>query len=648
MNYHFENRRYNIYLHCMKRLPLFCFLIVATSVVLLNCNETEKNPYLNIQNDKAHYVGMQTCKSCHWQVYETFIKTGMGQSWGIANKEKSAADFDASKALVYDNIKDLYYKPFWDGDSLSIMEYRLSGSDTVHKRLEKVSYIVGSGQHTNSHIININGYLHQAPITFYTQKGKWDLAPGFEKGMNTRFDRKIELECISCHNGYPELVENSFNKYAQVSLGIDCERCHGPGSIHVAEKQKGNIVDTSLTPDYTIVNPRRLNTEEQNNLCQRCHLQGITVLNDGKSFFDFKPSEKLSKTMNTFMPNYSGSENHMIMASHVERMKMSDCYINSGKMSCITCHNPHVSVKFTPQEQYLNACNSCHGSEAACTEKLEIRNTKNNNCITCHMPKNGSIDIPHVAVTDHFIRRKPILENKNEVVKFISMICYNNDKPDARTRARAFLEFYERYEPAPVFLDSAKMYLQKSGVNIEQDADKDLIRVYFLQENYKGLISLVQTKKPSDFSDAWTAYRIGESYIHTQNIPQAVAFLKQAVQLKKYALDFQNKLGKAYLLAKNNAEAKSVFSFIVSENPRNAEAQAGLGYIAMEEQNLQLAKKYLSTSLMLNPDQTQTLINLAVVLYQRSEKELIKPLLLRALKLEPENEQVKAMLKDLQ
>jgi hypothetical protein len=52
----------------------------------------------------------------------------------------------------------------------------LAGKDTVHQRFEKVSYIVGSGQHTNSHIININGYLHQAPITFYTQKGKWDLS----------------------------------------------------------------------------------------------------------------------------------------------------------------------------------------------------------------------------------------------------------------------------------------------------------------------------------------------------------------------------------------------------------------------------------------------------------------------------------------
>ncbi len=590
---------------------------------------------------------MQTCKSCHWQVYETFIKTGMGQSWGIANKERSAADFQPSKALVYDSVKDYYYKPYWDGDSLTIMEYRLSGKDTVHKRLEKVSYIVGSGQHTNSHIININGYLHQAPITFYTQKGKWDLAPGFEKGMSSRFDRKIELECISCHNGYPELADGSLNKYNQVSLGIDCERCHGPGGLHVAEKQKGNIVDTSLTPDYTIVNPRRLNTEEQNNLCQRCHLQGISVLNDGKSFFDFKPSEKLSNTMNTFMPNYSGSENHMIMASHVERMKMSNCYVNSGKMSCITCHNPHVSVKYTPQQQYINACNSCHGEKNNCTEKLEIRNTKQNNCITCHMPKNGSIDIPHVAVTDHFIRRKPILENKNEVVKFIGMICYNNDKPDARTRARAFLEFYERYEPSQLFVDSARMYLQKSGVDLEKDADNDLIRIYFLEKKYASIISLVKNKKPGDFNEAWTLYRIGESYLNLKNNALSIAFLQQAVSLKKYALDFQNKLGKAYLLEKNMQEAKKVFSFIVSENPRNAEAQAGLGYLAMEEQNLQLAKQYLSTSLMLNPDQVQTLINLAVVLYQSNEKPLIKPLLLRALKLEPDNEQVKAMLSDL-
>jgi hypothetical protein len=158
----------------MRKYFVYSIFLISLLIILFNCNTEEVSPYLNIQDKNAHYVGMDECKTCHLQVYETFIQTGMGQSWGIANKEKSAADFSSSKAIVYDSVKDFYYKPLWDGDSLSILEFRLSGKDTVHKRLEKVSYIVGSGQHTNSHIININGYLHQAPITFYTQKGQWD------------------------------------------------------------------------------------------------------------------------------------------------------------------------------------------------------------------------------------------------------------------------------------------------------------------------------------------------------------------------------------------------------------------------------------------------------------------------------------------
>jgi tetratricopeptide (TPR) repeat protein len=263
------------------------------------------------------------------------------------------------------------------------------------------------------------------------------------------------------------------------------------------------------------------------------------------------------------------------------------------------------------------------------------------------MPKNGSIDIPHVAVTDHYIRKRPLLQNSQEVTKFISMICYSNDQPNARTRARAFLEFYERYEPAKLFLDSALSYLEKAGVNKEKDADYDLLRIYFLQEKYAELVTLVKDKKGNDFTDAWTCYRIGESYLKLGNTSDAIPYLQQSVALKKYALDFQNKLGNAFLQAKKITEAKQVFMFIVSENPRNAEAQSGLGYIAMQAQNIPLAKKYLTTSVMLNPDHVQTLINLAVVFYQSNERQYIKPLLLHALKLEPDNVQVSAMLADL-
>ncbi len=263
---------------------LFCLTFVI-GVIFFSCEtpegksltaEVKKDTliYLN-HSDSAKYVGINTCKLCHQDIYNTFIKTGMGKSFDVVSKTKSSGDFHNS--VIYDKIGDFYYKAFWQNDSLKFLEYRLQGRDTIYKRLETVNYIVGSGQHTNSHIQSVNGYLNQMPMTFYTQKKKWDLPPGFEDGHNSRFMRKIGLECMSCHNNYPEFVLGSENKFTAVPEGINCERCHGPGSIHVAQRQTGSKVDTSKYIDYSIVNPAKLSIDAQFDICQRCHLQGNTI-----------------------------------------------------------------------------------------------------------------------------------------------------------------------------------------------------------------------------------------------------------------------------------------------------------------------------------------------------------------------------------
>ncbi|MBK7311606.1 MAG: hypothetical protein IPI93_12675 [Sphingobacteriaceae bacterium] len=59
------------------------------------------------------------------------------------------------------------------------------------------------------------------------------------------------------------------NKYNFVPNGIDCERCHGPGSIHVNQKQRGIKIDTSKQIDYSIVNPSKLPIDLQFDICQR-------------------------------------------------------------------------------------------------------------------------------------------------------------------------------------------------------------------------------------------------------------------------------------------------------------------------------------------------------------------------------------------
>src|SRR4051812_6790698 len=66
-------------------------------------------------SDSTHYVGINTCRQCHQDIYETFIETGMGKSFDAASHKKSSARFD-QHALVYDKFKDLYYHPYWNGD----------------------------------------------------------------------------------------------------------------------------------------------------------------------------------------------------------------------------------------------------------------------------------------------------------------------------------------------------------------------------------------------------------------------------------------------------------------------------------------------------------------------------------------------------
>jgi hypothetical protein len=610
----------------------------------------ESSPWLNVYDTSARYVGMDVCRGCHPGVYETFMQTGMGQSFGHATRQKSAADFTPEHAIVYDKDLDYYYKPYFSGDTFYITEFRLEGRDTVHKLTQRIDYVVGSGQHTNSHIFNVNGYLYQAPITFYTQKHKWDLAPGFEKGASSRFKRMIQLECMTCHNGYPKFDMGSENRYNQVLTGIDCERCHGPGSLHVTERQNNPPHDTSKSPDYTIVNPRRLSTELQNNICQRCHLQGISVLNDGKTFYDFRPGMKLSEVMNVFMPEYEGAQDKMIMASHVERMKKSDCYVQSGEMSCITCHKPHVSVKFTPRAQYMTACQNCHsgGGQKKCTESLQVRATKKDDCVTCHMPRNGSIDIPHVAVTDHYIRRRPLVDTEaKKITAFLGMKCYNNDKPDAITTARGFMEFYERYTPSKGLLDSALRYIMLQPDAEAKKQNRDLIRAYYLLQDYAKVISYAQSLQPSAITDAWTAYRIGEAYYQSDDAHKALPWYKRATEIWPNALDFNNKYGTCLLALNKLPEAQKVFEFVLSQLPRHVSANTNLGFIYMQQGNGTMAYDYMMRANAVDPDYEQNLINLAVWHYSNQQFDKARKRLEHLLQKHPENERARAMLVDL-
>jgi len=663
----------------LNTLRYFFFACLIGGFALLNwyCSSSkvqhwsDKGVYASL-SDSAKYVGMQTCTGCHQDIHATFIHTGMGKSFDKASKTKSAGKYD-NHPVVYDKFRDFYYSPKWQGDSLRFLEFRLAGKDTVYKRVETVDYIVGSGQHTNSHMWTSNGYFFQAPLTYYVQKGIWDLPPGFESGNNTRFSRQIGLECMSCHNGYPEFKLGSENKYNLVKDGIDCERCHGPGSIHVQEKTAGVLIDTSVAVDYSIVNPSKLSMELQFDVCQRCHIQGNSVLKEGKSYFDFKPGMALSDVMDVYMPVYEGRPDEHIMASHAERLKQSKCYLVSTQridskegakqlkpykngLTCITCHNPHVSVKQTNPEVFNDACKSCHqaNKDPLCKESIANQNQKKNDCVSCHMPFNGATDIPHVSVHDHKIAVKPAANEVGGTKKLIGITSINNSNPTALSKAQAYINYVEKFGYAKQYLDSALYYLSKSDPSFKTKYISQLVQIAFLKNDFATItqiaeattaISQLLNKQEYSNADGWTAYRIGEAYSQVGNPAKALTFYKLAYELTPYSAEFANKYGTALVSNQRITEAKSIFAGLVKEHPEYAPGYSNFGFIVLNtEQDQTKAMEFYEKALLLDPDYVQALINKAGLLIYQQKMNDANSIFKSILKKDPQNAQVKAIL----
>ena len=586
--------------------------IVLCVLFYAACGGVETTPYQNLD---AGYVGISACAGCHPDKVATFAQSQMGRSWELARPANSSADFK-NATPVYDDFNDLYYVGLQKGENLYVADNRLSGADTVHKRVERIDYIVGSGHHTNSHVMDVNGYLYQMPLTWYVQEGKWDLPPGFKGPNNSRFDRPVPLKCITCHNAMPEYIEGSENRYVSVPHGIDCERCHGPGALHIASIQSGNAVNTLIEADYTIVNPARLPVSEQFDICQSCHLQGASVTKPGHNVTDFRPGLSLTDFKNVFWPRYADSLHQFLMASHPDRLQQSACYQASETMTCSTCHDPHVPIESMAEDHYRNVCQSCHmGSEdrLTCPTEEAVRGM---DCTVCHMPISGSQDIPHITITDHFIRSSRLdTDTSSRQPDFFRLASLVDQSPTDAEIAEGFLTYYETITNAPGFLDSAAVHLRRADLSGE-NVDVQWVQLYFLRGDFTDVLRIARTMSMS--LDAWTAYRIGDSYLQAQMPEQAVTYLERAIQVSPEHLRFMVRLGVAYSQSGRVLEALAIFNDAIERNPKQADAHNNRGYAHVLSGNLYQAEKDFQAAIALDPDLESAIANLASLYFNTS------------------------------
>jgi len=363
------------------------------------------SPFKNARPGVA-YVGDAACARCHREIALAYRSHPMGRSLAPVAETKHGGPTHVTTGLPIEHQGVRYTIEHRDGRVFHKAMRR--GTDgTLFAEIEaEVRFAIGSGTRGVGFLIERDGFLFQSPISWFAQERRWDISPGYsEFSTHPNFERAIQPDCLFCHTNQFHPVAGTLNRYETPIFqghAIGCERCHGPGELHV---QQGGL---STEPDFTIVNPAILPPALRESVCQQCHLQGsFRFARAGREPLDYRPGLPIHRFLAVFLMK-KGNEGRFEAVGHVEQMEASRCFAASkGQLGCISCHDPHrLPAPSTKIAYYRERCLECH-QEKGCALPLAERHARGQgeDCIACHMPRPAITNVPHTAATDHRILR---------------------------------------------------------------------------------------------------------------------------------------------------------------------------------------------------------------------------------------------------
>ncbi|MFB6232137.1 MAG: tetratricopeptide repeat protein [Salinibacter sp.] len=578
--------------------------------------------------DSARYLGDKACASCHPDVTSSYRKTGHGQSISTFDPGTAPERFSGNTVVQHEK-SGLSYEAFVRNDTLYQREFRRGpNGKIVHERVHKAAYVIGSGNATRSYLMEVNGYLTEMPLTWYADQEKWDMSPGYE-GANDRFSRKINLQCMSCHAGRPERSPFTQNHYPKAPTNITCERCHGPGETHVQRQRKAKKEKTTKANDLAIVDPTSLPRAEELSVCQQCHLAGITVFEPGETPTSFRPGEPLSTNRTVYVPEKQLEDPDWVgIDSHPIRLARSACFENSN-MTCSTCHEPHQPAATTTTKEYNSTCRSCHGGERSAQPVCSRPNVSRDkamtgNCVSCHMQKGGTSDVPHVTFTDHWIRKRPgpprdpsagrpsfDTTGALQLAALRRMEALDGtspppDRADAKATV-AYFRFYETMHRHPEYIRRAIDHGREGRVR-EGAADGRIALARALSEadSIAAAARVMQRAVQAAPENAWAHYWRGAMAEARGRTQTAIQSYRSAVQRQPKMLEAQVKLAGALFRSQRLDAAQKRLETIVERNPvYSAQSWFNLGVVRLKNKQTAAARKAFAEAVRLDPDLVQ-------------------------------------------
>ncbi|NJB71936.1 hypothetical protein GGR42_002398 [Saonia flava] len=364
---------------------IFFALLLLTYVWYAIDSRIESNYFqpkvITTHYNGQQYVGSETCKECHLDVYKSHLETAHYNTSAPVSTNSILGNFEPEDNTL--SLQGVEYQMIYKNKGFyQEAIYKYPSRD---KSTSKMDVVIGSGVKGQSYLTWEEDKLYQLQVSYYRPTNSWINSPSFPA---THYKRPVSDDCLKCHVTFARNRDSlgKGNEYYrnQIIYGVDCERCHQPAARHVIYHREN---PEEKEPKH-ILKFNELSRQHSLDACAQCH-SGLRAQSLKGSPFSYVVGENLEEHSKNFYTNRPNNKLD-VHANQYGLLTSSKCFIESENMDCVTCHNTHKNQR--GNASYFNQkCLECHNQGSiVCGAEFNERKKMGNNCITCHMPVSPS------------------------------------------------------------------------------------------------------------------------------------------------------------------------------------------------------------------------------------------------------------------